>query len=125
MEIVKLCKSTYNNQLQQSTYLCHKRNMSQIWQVNILLQSPAKVKGHTIKHTQTPQRICPYQVSTFYTLWNPKNSPDKILKLMVTMTRSSYNLRFLRYSPDKLFAPTRPKARLPAGMPARPSAHYG
>ena len=39
MEIAKLCKSTYNNQLQQSTYLCDKRNMSQIWQVITLWQS--------------------------------------------------------------------------------------
>ena len=34
MEIAQLCKSTYNNQLKQSIYLCHKRNMFQIWQVN-------------------------------------------------------------------------------------------
>ena len=67
------------------------------------------------------------QVSTFYTLWNQRNRPDKILKLMVTMTRSkvksrshhdvahlqppsqcpykvstSYTLRFPRYSPDNI-----------------------
>ena len=34
MEIAQLNKSTFNNQLQQSTYICDKRNMSQIWQVN-------------------------------------------------------------------------------------------
>ena len=34
MEIAKSCKSTYNNQWQQLIYLYHKRNMSQIWQVN-------------------------------------------------------------------------------------------
>ena len=68
MEIAQLCKSAYNNQLQQSIYLCHKskvkvgvlrpvqqpgsywdrsselplchkRNMSQMWQVNTLWQS--------------------------------------------------------------------------------------
>ena len=31
MEISQLWKSTYNNQLQQSIYLCHERTMSQIW----------------------------------------------------------------------------------------------
>ena len=31
--------SKNNNQLQQSIYLYHKRNMSQIWQVNTLCQS--------------------------------------------------------------------------------------
>ena len=39
MEIAKLYKSAYNNQLQQSIYLCHKRNMSQIWQMNTLWES--------------------------------------------------------------------------------------
>ena len=34
MEIAQLCKSTYNNQLQQSMYICHKTSMSQVWQVN-------------------------------------------------------------------------------------------
>ena len=49
METAQLCKNTYNNQLQQSIYLCHKRNMSQIWQVNTLWET--KVKGHTMMHT--------------------------------------------------------------------------
>ena len=43
--------------------------------------------------TPTPPNQCPYQVSTFYTLWNPKNIPDKILKLVVTMTRSKVKSR--------------------------------
>ena len=38
MEIAQLCKSAYNNQLQQSIYRCHTRKMSQIWQVNTLWQ---------------------------------------------------------------------------------------
>ena len=41
----------------------------------------------------TPPNQSPYQVSTFYTLWNQKNNPDKILKLMVTMTRSKFKSR--------------------------------
>ena len=41
-------------------------------------------------HTYTPNQ-CPYQVSTFYTLWNARNS--HILKLMVTMTRSKAKSR--------------------------------
>ena len=36
MEIAQLCKSAYNDQLQQSIYLCQRRKMSQIWQVNTL-----------------------------------------------------------------------------------------
>ena len=47
----------------------------------------AEQKGQTMMHTYNPW--CPYQVSTFYTLWNQRNNPDKILKLMVTMTRSN------------------------------------
>ena len=43
--------------------------------------------------TATPPNQCPYQVSTSYTLWNPRNSPDKILKLMLTMTRSKVKSR--------------------------------
>ena len=48
MEIAQLCKSAFNNQLQQSICLCHKRNISQIQ------FGRAKVKGHTIMHTYTP-----------------------------------------------------------------------
>ena len=77
MEIAQLCKSAYNNQSQQSIYLCHKRKMSQIWPVNTLWQS----KKVTPLCTRTPHNQCPYKVSTFYTLWNTRNSPDKILKL--------------------------------------------
>ena len=36
-------------------------------------------KGQNMMHTYTPK--CPYQVSTFNTLWNQRNNPDKILKL--------------------------------------------
>ena len=46
--------------------------------------------AHTF--TYTPNQ-CPYQVSTFYTLWNPRNSPDNILKLMVTITKSKVKSR--------------------------------
>ena len=44
MEIAHLCKITYNYQLQQSIYLYHKRNMSQIWQVNTLAEP--KLRSH-------------------------------------------------------------------------------
>ena len=37
----------------------------------------------TLWCTPTPPNQCVYQVSTFYTLRNPRNSPDKILKLIV------------------------------------------
>ena len=36
MKIAQLCKSTCYNQLQQSIYLCHRRNMSQVLQVKSL-----------------------------------------------------------------------------------------
>ena len=58
MKIAQLCKRTYNNQLPQSIYLCHRINMSQ---------------------------ICPYQVSTSYTLQFQRYNQDKILKVKVTM----------------------------------------
>ena len=56
-----------------------------------------------------------YQVSTFYTSWNPRNNPDKILKFMVTMTTSkvksrSHNnvahLQLLTNVPTKYHLPT-------------------
>ena len=43
IEIAQLCKKTYNKELQQSIYLCHKRRMSQIWQVNTLAEPKLKV----------------------------------------------------------------------------------
>ena len=46
MEIAQLYKSTSTNQLQQSIYLCHKRNMFQILQVNILWQSQSWRSHH-------------------------------------------------------------------------------
>ena len=49
----------------------------------------AKVKGHTMMHTYTPNQ-CHYHGSTFYTLWN---NPGKSLRLMVTMTRSKVKSR--------------------------------
>ena len=44
-------------------------------------------------HLHTPPNQRSYQVSTFYTLWIPRNGPDRILKLMVTMTRSKVKSR--------------------------------
>ena len=38
----------------------------------------AEQKGHTLMHTYIPPNQSPYQVSSFYILWNPRNSPDKI-----------------------------------------------
>ena len=46
MEKAQLCKSAYNNQLQQSIYLCDKRKMSQIWQVNTLWLSQSYRSHH-------------------------------------------------------------------------------
>ena len=51
MEIAQLCKSTFNNKLQQTMYLCNKRNMSQIWWTDF---GRVKVKGHIMMHNYTP-----------------------------------------------------------------------
>ena len=46
MEKAQLCKSAYNNELQQSIHVCHKRNMSHIWQVNRLCQIQSERSHH-------------------------------------------------------------------------------
>ena len=92
MEIAQLCKQSCYNQLQQSIYLCHKRNMSQIWEItrfDALAEPKLKVTPWCIL---TSPNQCPYQVLTFYALRNPRNSLDKILKLMVTMKRSKLKI---------------------------------
>ena len=126
MEKAQSCKSAYKYQLQQSIYFVIIEQCLKYGRWTHF--GRAKVKGHTMMHTYTINQ-CSYQLSTFCTLWNPRNSQDKILKLMVTMTRSkvkprshhdnaqphplfnvpdqvstSYTLRFLRYSPDKILS---------------------
>ena len=49
MEITKLCKSEYNNQLQQSMYLSKEKKFS-----NMPGKHTLEVKGHTMMHTYTP-----------------------------------------------------------------------
>ena len=102
MEKAQLCKRAYNNQLQQSICLCHKRKMSQIWQVSTLWHSQSE-RSHN-DSTPTHPNQCPYQVSPLYTLWNPKNSLDKILKLMVIMTRlnQGHTMTVHTYNPYKI-----------------------
>ena len=52
MEIAQLYKSTCNNQLQQSTYLCHKeKHVSNMAGEHF---GRAQYKGHTMMHTYTP-----------------------------------------------------------------------
>ena len=43
--------------------------------------------------TSTTPKQCPYQVSTFYTLWFLRYCPDKILKVKVTKAKSKVNSR--------------------------------
>ena len=75
MEIAQLCKSTYNNQLQQSVYLCHKRNMSQIWQVYTLWQSQSLISHHDAHLrplTNVPtkrQPSTPYRMQEIAWIW--------------------------------------------------------
>ena len=74
MEIAQLSKSIFNNQLQQPTYLCDKRNMS-----------PTCIP--------TPPNQCPYQVSTSYILRFLGYNPNKILKVKLTKARSNVKSR--------------------------------
>ena len=54
----------------------------------------AEQKGHTMMHIYTPKSMSlPSAKLTFHTLRNPRNSPYKTLKLMVTMTRSKVKSR--------------------------------
>ena len=55
------------------------------------LAEPTLKVTHHDAHLHPNQ--CPHQVSTFYIAWNPRNSLDKILKLMVTTTRSKVKSR--------------------------------
>ena len=83
--------------------------------------------SHFGRAKPTPYNQCPYQVSTFYTLQNPRNSVDKILNswslwqgqrsnqghtVMLHnykpnqypyQVSTSYTLQFPRYSPDKIY----------------------
>ena len=84
MKKAQLCKSTYNNQLQQLVHLCQKRNMSQLWQVNTLWQSQrSHLDAHLHPLTNVPTKCQPSTPCAIKEI-----NPDKILKLMVTMTRS-------------------------------------
>ena len=86
MEIAQLCKITHNNQLQQSIYLSHQRNMSQIW--------------------KTPNQ-CSCQVTTSYTLRFLRYSPDKILLVKVTAERSNqdHTMMLHTYKSQPIFLP--------------------
>ena len=75
MEVAQLCKSAYNNQLQQFIYLCHKRKMSHH-------------DAHLHPLTNVPTKCQP---STPYGI--QEINPDKILKLMANMTRSKVKSR--------------------------------
>ena len=61
--------------------------------------------------TYSPNQ-CPHKVTTSYTLQNPRNNPDRILKLMVNTTRSKVkqrshqDLQHLRHVPTKYQLPT-------------------
>ena len=61
METAQLCKSTYNNQLQQSIYLCHVTERclkygrcTSLKYGRCIHFGRAKVKSHTMMHTYTP-----------------------------------------------------------------------
>ena len=52
-----------------------------------------QIKVRPWRCTPTPTNQCPYQVSTSYTLRFLRYSPDKIFKLKVTMARSKVKSR--------------------------------
>ena len=52
---------------------------TRFYKLRSLWQGQRSNQGHTMTlHTATPNQ-CPYQVSTSYTLWFPRYSPDQIL----------------------------------------------
>ena len=144
MKIAKFCKGIYYKQLQQSIYLCHKRKPQpmSLPSINFLhltvsrdiawtrfYRSMSLRQGQRLNQhcTPTTPNQCLYQISTFYTLLLLRCSPDKILWVKVTTSRSkgksrshhdfahltppnqcpyqvstSWNLWFPRYSPDKI-----------------------
>ena len=57
----------------------------------------------TPRCTPIPPYQCPHQVSPFYILRNQRNNPDKILKLMVTLTRSKegHTMTLHTYTPNQ------------------------
>ena len=84
--------------------------------------------------TPTHPNQCPQQVSTFCTLQNPRNSLDKILKLMVTTKRSKVksrshhdvaHLKPLSNVPTKYQRPTLYGFRDIAGQDFTGQGHYG
>ena len=56
----------------------------------------------------TPPNKCLNQVSTFYTLRNPRNSLDNILKLMLITARSNqgHTMMFHTYNPQSMSLPS-------------------
>ena len=100
MEIAQLCKSACNNQLQQSIYLCHKRKKSQIGEHTF---AEPKLKLHHDAHlhplTYVPTKCelsAPYGIQEI----------AKILKPMVTMTRSKDISGSHQIEIDKILKPT-------------------
>ena len=87
MKRAQLCKSAYNNQLQQSIHLCHKRKMSQVCHVNSLWHSHSSMSHHDAHLHTITNILTKCQPSTPYGI--KEINPDKILKHMVTMTRSN------------------------------------
>ena len=88
MEIVHLIRGTFYNQLQQSIYLCHKRNMRQIWQLNTLCRAK---RSHHVEHPQPLTNVHTKRQPSTPT--RSKIWPKHELKLMVTATRSKMKLQ--------------------------------
>ena len=90
MEIPLFCKSACNNRLQQSIFLCIRERCLKYGRWTNF--GRAKVKGHTMMHIIPPKPMSLPSVNLLY-LTESNNSPDKILKVMVTMTRSKVKSR--------------------------------
>ena len=72
-----------------------KYQLPSIYSFIDMLEQNFKDQGHygkikrQIKVTPTYPNQCPYQVSTSYTLWFPRNSSDKIFKLKISTATSN------------------------------------
>ena len=66
---------------------------TRFYRSRLLQQAQRSNQGHTMTYIPTPPTQCPYQASTSYTLRFLRYSPDKIFKLKVTTARSKVKSR--------------------------------
>ena len=69
-----------------------------------LQQGQKSIQGHTMMLPTYTRNQCPYHVSTSYTSQFPRYSPDKILRVKVTMARSNqgHTMTLYTYTPYQM-----------------------